>query len=134
MTAVRPAMPAGRGRGATVLLWVLAWLALIVVGVVWALHHGLIAWGEVPLHVFINGREVLSGIDFGALGIGHLVVVVFVALLILMLVAGAMSLGLLLGLGLPLLIVAAVLAALALPAVVLLLPLWLLLRWLWRRH
>ncbi len=121
------------GRGAPVLLFVLAWLALIVLGVAWALHRGLIGWGEVPLHVVVNGHEVFSGIDFGAFGIGTLVVAVLVALFALLLLAGVMSLGLLLGLGLPLLIVVAVLAALALPALLLLLPLWLLLRWLRRR-
>ncbi len=131
MSLPRVSRPAG--RGAAVLLWVLAWLALVVLGVAWALHQRLIGWGEVPLHVIVNGREVFSGIDFGALGVGHLVVAVFLALLALMLAAAVMSLGLLLGLGLPLLVAAAVLLALALPAALLLLPLWLLLRWLRRR-
>ncbi len=133
MNSTPPLAARGCGRGAPVLLWVLAWLALIGLGVGWALHHHLVGLGEVPLHVFVNGREVFSGVDFGALGLGQVVVAVFAALLLLMLVVGVMSLGLLLGLGLPLLIVAAVLLALALPALVLLLPPWLLLRWLWRR-
>jgi hypothetical protein len=109
-----------------VLLLALAWIAAIGLVLAWLVHRQFVSWGEMPVHVVVNGREVISGVDFGAFGPGHLVAIGFGLLLALLVVAGIVSLGLLLGLGLPLLVIAAVLLALALPAALLLLPLWLL--------
>jgi len=127
-TASNGSLPPRRGppRALLILLLALVWIAAIGLILAWAVHRHFVAWGEVPVHVVVNGREVLSGVDFGAFGIGHAVAIGFGLLLALTVLAGIASLGLLLGLGLPLLAVAAVLLALALPAALLLLPLWLL--------
>lgn len=134
MSPAQDRAPASRPRRALpIVLLTLAWLAAIGLCLGWFVHHRFVTWGEVPLHVVINGREVVSGVDFGAFGIGHAIGVGFGLLLALLVLAGVLSLGLLLGLGLPLLVMSAVLLSLALPALLLLLPLWLLLRWLLRR-
>ena len=115
-------------RGLLAVLATLAWLAAVALVAAWALHHWVAGWGVLPVHVVINDREVLSGIDLGALSIGQLLAIVFGSLLAVLAIAGALGLGLLLGLGLPLLVIGALLAAFALPLLLLALPLWWLLR------
>jgi hypothetical protein len=119
-------------RALMVWLAVLGWVAVIGLGLAWALHARFVAWGEMPVRVVIDGREMINGVDFGSLGIGHAIGVGFGLMLALLVLPGVLGLGLLLGLGLPLMVVSAVLLALALPAALLLLPLWWLLRWLFR--
>ncbi len=127
-----PARPPTRGRAPLVALCVLAGLAAIVLLIAAIVHDQFASWGEFPVHIVVNGRELLSGIDFRAIGFGHAVVIAIVLFVVLVVGAGIAGLGMLLGFGVPLLVVAAVVLALALPAALLIVPLVLLLRWLLR--
>ena len=124
-----PARPAVRGRAPWVALVVLLVFAAMVLLIAAIVHDQVSSWGELPVHVVINGRELLSGIDFRSIGFGHAVVIAFALLVVLIVGAGVVGLGMLLGFGVPLFVIAALVIALALPAVLLIVPLVLLLRW-----
>lgn len=131
MSGVAPrAAPAARrhGRAMVAALVALSLLAALVLLVGAALHDQVHAWGEWPLRVVVDGREVIGGIDFRAFDFGHAVVVGFALLLVGAVALSLTALGLLLGLGVPLLVVLVLAAVFALPAVIVLLPLVLLLR------
>jgi len=118
------------------LAWLLALTLFVAIGLALALamHRQFAAWGVIPVHVVVNGRELVSGVDFERLSAGHVFAAGLGLALALLVLLTLMSLGLLLGLGLPLLVLATVLLALALPWLLVLLPLWWLLRRLMRER
>lgn len=121
-----------RRRWPLIVLVVLIWLAVLALGLAWLLQSGHVESGELPLHLIVNGRDLLGNVDFARFGFGHLLGAAFALLIVLPVLLGVLGLGLLFGLAIPLLVLGALFAVLLLPLAFALLPVALLVLLLWR--
>jgi hypothetical protein len=77
----------GGGRALVTLLWSLLLVALMGVALWAGLERLVMAWGEVPVNITIDGEPVVRGLQLGSIGEMERLALVLVALVLLLVLA-----------------------------------------------
>lgn len=83
----RPRPCPGGGRALVTLLWVSLLVALLGVALWAGLERLVMAWGEVPVNITIDGEPMVRGLQLGSIGEMERLALVLVALVLLLVLA-----------------------------------------------